>query len=210
MEKSFSKRERNKAQKKEAFVEAAKRLFIQRGFEKTSIDDVAKEAGLTKRTLYQYFTSKEDLFYATACSGVKQITDAYEKAFKEGTTVLQKIRGANRSFYRYYKENTDMWNLLNYHPANMQNSLQSPHFQQMMVYDGIRMKHFLNLVDESAEDGSINPRFDPRKAVFFAFFASFSLLNMAGSSDKKMWDMLQLNEDDFLSFSIDLLSDALE
>ncbi len=210
MEKNFSKREWNKAQKKEAFVEAAEKLFTQRGFEKTSIDDVAKEAKLTKRTLYQYFTSKEDLFFAVAIKGARQLTISYEQAFEGDKTALEKIRAANRVFYRFYKENTEMFKLLNYRPANLQNCEQSPHFHEMAVYDRIRIKHFMNLVEEGAKDGSINKRLDAKKAVFFAFYTSFSLLIIASNEDKRMWDMMNLNEDDFLEFSIDLLSDALQ
>jgi AcrR family transcriptional regulator len=57
-----SKRELNKAKKEALFINAAEKLFMKKGFENTSINEVAKEAGLTKRTLYQYFQSKEDLF----------------------------------------------------------------------------------------------------------------------------------------------------
>lgn len=41
---------------------AAQRLFLQRGFTDTSMDMIATEAGVSKQTLYSYYTNKEDLF----------------------------------------------------------------------------------------------------------------------------------------------------
>ncbi len=41
----------------------ALRLFGERGFEDTTMDDIAKEIGFSKAALYQYCSSKEDLFY---------------------------------------------------------------------------------------------------------------------------------------------------
>ncbi|MGE5633549.1 MAG: helix-turn-helix domain-containing protein [Caulobacteraceae bacterium] len=53
MEKNLSKREANKIKKKKTIIDAAKKLFLQKNFETTSMDDIAKEARLTKRTIYQ-------------------------------------------------------------------------------------------------------------------------------------------------------------
>ncbi|GHO94979.1 TetR family transcriptional regulator [Reticulibacter mediterranei] len=41
---------------------AAQRLFLQRGFTATSMDMITAEAGVSKQTLYSYYTNKEDLF----------------------------------------------------------------------------------------------------------------------------------------------------
>jgi AcrR family transcriptional regulator len=45
-------------------IEAALELFVTRGFNATRLDDVANQAGISKGTLYLYFSSKEDLFRA--------------------------------------------------------------------------------------------------------------------------------------------------
>ena len=43
-------------------LNVAKRIFAERGFQATTMDDIAKEAGFTKPILYQYFESKTDLY----------------------------------------------------------------------------------------------------------------------------------------------------
>ncbi len=47
---------------REAIVEAASRLFLERGFGSVSMDELAEAAGLARRTLYNQFTSKEEIF----------------------------------------------------------------------------------------------------------------------------------------------------
>ena len=47
--------------KKNQIIEAARLLFHKYGFKKVSMDEIAREAGVTKRTIYSYFSSKEDL-----------------------------------------------------------------------------------------------------------------------------------------------------
>src|SRR3954471_15833232 len=47
---------------REAIVDAAERLFLQRGFGAVSMDDLAEAAGVARRTLYNQFASKEEIF----------------------------------------------------------------------------------------------------------------------------------------------------
>jgi AcrR family transcriptional regulator len=51
-------------QTKQRIIDAAYESFWRSGFIRTSVDSIAKRAGLTKRTLYSYFRSKDDLLAA--------------------------------------------------------------------------------------------------------------------------------------------------
>ncbi len=204
-----SKRELNKAKKETAFINAAERLFKQKGFEGTSIDEVVKEAGLTKRTLYQYFLSKEDLYFAVALKGAKKLFLASEEAIAAGGSALEKIHLANMAHLHFYLDDIGMFKILNYKPANQQNCDASPHFQQIARYDGMRMALLMNLVDIGKVDGSIKTDVDMKKAIFFAFFSAFSLLYTISSTDKSVWTMLELDEAEYLNFSFDLIINAI-
>lgn len=47
--------------KQEQIIEAARKLFYKYGFKRVSVDEIAREAKVTKRTLYMYFRSKEEI-----------------------------------------------------------------------------------------------------------------------------------------------------
>lgn len=61
----MSKIEQNKALKRQGILAAAQAIFLSEGFEHTSMDKVAASAGITKQTLYRYYSSKLELFEAT-------------------------------------------------------------------------------------------------------------------------------------------------
>lgn len=206
----LSKREANKAQKKAAFLQAAEKLFADKGFENTSIEEVVKHAGLTKRTLYQYFQSKEDLFYAVALKGAWQLYKASVVAIERGENAREKIRLANLAHLNFYKEHFDSFKILNYTPANRENSKASPHYQEIRMLDAARMKYIGSLMAAGKSDGSINSMLDMKKAVLFGFFSAFSMLYTFAYTDKSIWKALSLEEDEFLQFSFDLLADALK
>jgi len=51
-------------ERRDRIVWAAKRVFLEKGFDASSIDDVAAQAGTTKPTVYAHFKSKDELFSA--------------------------------------------------------------------------------------------------------------------------------------------------
>jgi AcrR family transcriptional regulator len=54
----------DKLQRRDEIMAAAKKVFARNGFHATTIADIAKEANLAYGSVYQYFDSKDDLFYA--------------------------------------------------------------------------------------------------------------------------------------------------
>jgi AcrR family transcriptional regulator len=57
-------REQKKQKTRSAIMEAAVRLFSENGFEKTSIEQLARAAGIGKGTIYSYFQTKTEIFHA--------------------------------------------------------------------------------------------------------------------------------------------------
>lgn len=56
-------RERKKEQTRELIADTAGKLFIERGFDKVTVADVARAANVSEVTVFNYFPTKEDLFY---------------------------------------------------------------------------------------------------------------------------------------------------
>ena len=56
-------RERKKQQTREAIAETARRLFSERGFERVTVAEIAREARVAEKTVFNYFPTKEDLVY---------------------------------------------------------------------------------------------------------------------------------------------------
>lgn len=76
----LTRREREQLEREKLIITKAEELFCKHGFEKkVSMDDLAKESEFTKRTIYRYFTCKEDLFFAVALRGNQRLYDMIKK-----------------------------------------------------------------------------------------------------------------------------------
>jgi AcrR family transcriptional regulator len=79
--------------KRIAVIRAATTLFSRHGFRKTSMEDVAREAGVAKPTLYAHFSDKEQLFEAV-CTHFGEAIIAQAHAAADGPgTVIERVTG---------------------------------------------------------------------------------------------------------------------
>ena len=69
-------RERKRAKTLARIQDEAMRLFIERGFETTTLDDIAEAADVSRRSLFHYFESKEEIVFSTRADFPALITEA--------------------------------------------------------------------------------------------------------------------------------------
>jgi TetR/AcrR family transcriptional regulator len=80
---STHKRERRKEARPGELLDAALSLFVNKGFSATKVEDVAASAGVSKGTLFLYFSSKEDLFKAVIRTNLADHFPAWNQEFEE-------------------------------------------------------------------------------------------------------------------------------
>ena len=87
--------ERRKDARPQELLAAALDLFVERGYASTRLDDVAAKAGVSKGTLYLYFTNKEDLFKAVVREHLLPVLDRAEQTIDQfqghSSDLLRKI-----------------------------------------------------------------------------------------------------------------------
>lgn len=72
--------QRRKESRPGEIIEAAFDLFAEKGFSTTKMDEIAKKAGVSKGSLYNYFKSKEAIFEAVVSDDIIPIVDQVEQA----------------------------------------------------------------------------------------------------------------------------------
>lgn len=77
--------------RKEQILQAALEVFSEKGYHKAKIEDIAQCAGIGKGTVYEYFSSKEQLFQAMLKEGVAQLNEALILELKNQDTIKGKL-----------------------------------------------------------------------------------------------------------------------
>src|SRR5262249_36881844 len=69
-------RESKKLQTRQAIAAAGMRLFVTRGFDHVTVGEIAREAGVSEKTVFNYFPTKEDIFFDEVPERLEALTDA--------------------------------------------------------------------------------------------------------------------------------------
>ena len=83
----------NKNGKSEMILEAALNAFSKKGYYDTRMENIAKDAGVGKGTLYEYFSNKEELFKESLEYAINIYLEKINMAVQEGKSVEEKIIG---------------------------------------------------------------------------------------------------------------------
>jgi AcrR family transcriptional regulator len=99
------------AERRELIVEAAGRLFGERGYEATRLDDVAAAAGVTKPVLYRHFDSKRDLYLALLARHRDDLGTFADAVPDEGSE-RERLRAVLEVWLAYVEAHSYAWRML--------------------------------------------------------------------------------------------------
>lgn len=99
------------AERRELITEAAGRLFGERGYDATRLDDIAAAAGVTKPVLYRHFDSKRDLYLALLARHRDDLPKFTGAMPAEGS-LEERLRAVLDGWLAYVESHSYAWNML--------------------------------------------------------------------------------------------------
>src|SRR5262245_44575709 len=94
------------AARRAQLVEIGRRVFAERGYEATSVEEIADRAKVSKPIVYEHFGGKEGLYAVVVDREVEHIVASIERAVSSGSP-RERLDGAALAFMTYVKERPD-------------------------------------------------------------------------------------------------------
>ena len=116
-------------ERRQAIIEAAARLFAELGYTACEMERVAAGLGIAKGTLYLYFASKEELFYACVDTGMRQMQCAVAKAAEEAQDPIDRIARGIRAYLQFFEDHPEHVELLIQERANFKSRPRPTYFE---------------------------------------------------------------------------------
>lgn len=157
----------------ERLVSAALRLFAEKGFEGTSVQDVVTAAGVTKGAMYHYFGSKEDLLHEIYARVLRMQMERLERVAAQDLPIAERVHAAATDVVATTIENIESATIF------FRSLHQLGEAQQRAVRRDRRRYHelFRSMVVAGQEAGAFRAEVDPELAVDY-FFGSVHHLPM--------------------------------
>lgn len=92
-------------------LDAARSVFARRGFAETSMDEIARSAGLAKGTLYLYYSSKRELYRSSLREGLVALCEELEREVESAPSLARAIESYVATKIAYFEEHRDFFRL---------------------------------------------------------------------------------------------------
>jgi len=121
-------RERNSQKSKEDILNAAEFLFAEKGIYGTRVDEIAKDANINKRMIYEYFGSKEELYKAVLVNVYGRLSNLELGVLLGKTSPVDAISKLIQMYFIFLKENPTYVSLLQWENLNKGKYIRDANF----------------------------------------------------------------------------------
>ncbi len=206
----MTQREKNKEIKRTSIIETAEELFGEVGYKKTSMDEIAKRSHTTKRTVYQYFTNKGDLFFAIALKGFKLLLEYTTEMIEDKESGYEKICESSNAYLRFYNTHPRLF-LLVAQVGEIQNEVRdSPYHDEWILFQKNLFTDFVSIIQLGKDDGSIRADFELPSGAYSIAFLRAGFLQFIARNGASLLKEFDLEREQFIKSSIDLIYRSLK
>jgi len=105
------RKEREKEEMKRRILDAAQKLFLENGYEKVSIRNIADAIEYSPATIYLYFKDKNELLFALHQEAFHKLTGEFQQVLREQDP-YERLVAMGRTYVRFAVENPEMFDLM--------------------------------------------------------------------------------------------------
>lgn len=176
------RRQREKEERRCCILDAAERVFLEKGLAAATMDEIAQEAEVSKGTLYLYFKGKDELYLTIALRALGELVRLFDEAVSHGGSGAERIERLIRAQARYATEHRNRFRIgTSWLSSDYSVSDASPQFADYRALVGRLFRGAVEAIELGKADGSLRSDLDAPELAVQLWGATVGLL------------MLQLN-----------------
>ena len=187
---------------------SAREVFFTKGFNATTMDEIAHKAELSKGALYLYFASKEELYVSVMSEGLSILFERTEEALTLNLPPDQMLRKLGEVNYRYYLDYPEYSRIFFFSEhRNIAKQLPRELIQESMDKGKRFFQLIVGIIQKGIEQGIFAPA-DPRKAAVAFWGATSGTLLLFEEEVNR--EIIGMDVEQLLYYTLDLFIEALK
>ncbi len=186
---SEERRKKEKENRKNSILKAARKLFFERGFKSVTVDLIAAKAEVSKGSIYLYFDSKEEIYTQILISANIERHKEIENFIKKEGTASELLQAFAEDYVNFFLENNELFRILMtfmLHADNM--NLTEEQNTQLIHTTNENIRTFSEILKKGVNSGEFASDLDIRQmqyAVWGLLNGIISLYIYTGAPEKR-------------------------
>lgn len=183
------RRKKDKENRKNTILKAARKLFFERGFKSVTVDLIAAKAEVSKGSIYLYFDSKEEIYTQILISANIERHKLVENFVKQEGTAADLLLAFASDYVDFFLENNELFRILMtfmLHSENM--NLTEDQNTQLIHTTNENIRTISEILQKGVDAGDFIPTLDVRQvqnAIWGLLNGIISLYIYTGAPDKR-------------------------
>lgn len=196
---------------REQIVNAAEALFAEKGYAQTTIEDISGASGYSRRTLYAYYVSKEDILARIVEKGLEALQEDVEKALSGSGDFLGKYRdicGAMRRYRENYPYSAE--SVISADARGVRHAAASSETVRHILELGNQINERLaDFIRKGQQDGVVRKDVIPILTVQILWVQLDSLLSLVKSKGEYLAGQYAMSEKELLDYGFRQIINAV-
>ncbi len=159
------RKEREKESRREEIINAAEKIFFEKGLVQATMDEIAEAAELSKGTLYLYYKSKEDLYLSVAMKGTEILYSLFLRVVESGEPTLKMIAILGEAYYEYFNTHRNYFRMYYFFENPQVQSQVSPEMRDICQQSDSRIWDLVvGLIQRGIDEGILRRDLNPLEA----------------------------------------------
>lgn len=192
---------------KESIMDSAEKFFESKGYDATSVDDIAFKTGISKTTLYAYFRSKEEIWDSLLCRYMEfMLEDARKAADGEGTFEQ-----------RYYKLCFGLASKFEEHPVIYRGTLgkismdmEKEIYKKIYEVGEATNEAIADFIRSGIKEGVVRKDIDIYPAVIMMWSSISGIISMAIDKEEYLKLRFNMSKEEYLKKAFKMLLEGVK
>ena len=156
-----ARKEQEKLERRESIVDAAEKVFFDKGYERTTMDDIARAAALSRGLLYVYFRDKSAILEAVMLRAAEKLRQRFREVAASDMDGGAKIQAMGQAYYAFSIEEPDHFDLLTRAAGDWPTLEPAPLDSTLDACSGEIMRIMADTLEDGIKDGSLDAALIP-------------------------------------------------
>lgn len=186
---------------REKIMNAAETLFSEKGFEATTIEDISKASEYSRRTIYVYYESKDDILHHIIEKGLLLLKDEVNNAIQTSNDFISQYKAICLAMVKYQTEcPCSLENVTKANTENFNFESLSDTVKNILVL-GTEINNLLaEFVEVGKRKGIVRQDVIPLMTVYILWSSMTSLITLAQTKGRFIYNQFSISENNFYEY----------
>jgi AcrR family transcriptional regulator len=208
------KRQEKEIRRKD-IIDAAERVFFSKGFENASMDEVAKEAEFSKRTVYIYFNSKEQIYFEIMIRGYQLLIKMIENSFdlKPPCNALDELHNIFFTFFEFSRNCPEYFEaIMEYETKDSDDQVSVKNESKAECYrlGEVIFGYLFHALQKGVAEGSLQSGLDTEQAALILWACTIGVYNTGKKKGNYLKNYHGVDPNKFIAESFQLIIQLIE